>query len=167
MKSSYSPDSSEKYAIRRPSGDQIGQRSCAPVVFVRFLTSPFSAGTERISPRNSTASRAPDGERDARRTYLTPFTNRGRVSCRSAATPIGTRALVRAFGSKTWIQPACSYTIRPAPDEACRIGKSVWFVTRAAAFAFSSHAYRLNSPSRSERKYTVSPTHIGAASFER
>ena len=40
-------------------GDQIGERSCTPVVLVRLRTSPFSAGTVTISPRNSTARRTP------------------------------------------------------------------------------------------------------------
>jgi len=47
------------------------------------------------------------------------------------------------------------------------MGKSAWVVRRASAFVFRSKDQRLNSPSRSERKYTVSPTHIGAASFAR
>ena len=37
----YSPDSSEKYAIQRPSGDHDGSRSIAPTVFVRLRVSPF------------------------------------------------------------------------------------------------------------------------------
>ena len=43
--SSYSPLASEKYAIDWPSGDQAGERSCTPGVFVRLRGSPFLAGT--------------------------------------------------------------------------------------------------------------------------
>src|SRR5881392_1492385 len=58
----YSPDSSEKYAIQRPSGDHEGSRSIAPTVFVRLRVSPLSAGAEMISPRASKIARAPVGE---------------------------------------------------------------------------------------------------------
>ncbi len=58
----YSPDSSEKYAIVFPSGDHDGLRSITPGVSVRLRTSPFSAGTVRISPRASKSARIPVGD---------------------------------------------------------------------------------------------------------
>ena len=61
--SAYSPDASEKYAIGLPSGDHAGAARAPPVVLVRLRGSPFSAGTVTISPRNSNAARAPDGDR--------------------------------------------------------------------------------------------------------
>ena len=69
-----------------PSGDQAGERSCAPGVLVRLRASPFSAGTVTISPRNSNAARAPDGDSDAFRIQLAPLTKRARVSRRSDGT---------------------------------------------------------------------------------
>src|SRR5215470_2791690 len=88
MCSSYSPQSSEKYAMDLPSGDHTGDRSCAPTVLVRLRESPFSAGTVTISPRNSNTALAPVGEIEAFRMYREPFTYRARVSTRSADTPI-------------------------------------------------------------------------------
>ena len=66
-------------AVGRP-----GRRgSWTAAVFVRLRGSPFSAGTVTISPRNSSATRAPEGESDASRTHFAPFAQRGRVSRRS------------------------------------------------------------------------------------
>src|ERR1051325_9342781 len=45
MRISYSPVSSVNQAIDLPSGDQTGERSFAPGDWVRFRSSPFSAGT--------------------------------------------------------------------------------------------------------------------------
>jgi hypothetical protein len=74
MCSSYSPDSSEKYAMDFPSGDQTGSRSKTPGEFVRLRGSPFSAGTVRISPRASKTARAPFGEMSAFRKRFATFT---------------------------------------------------------------------------------------------
>jgi DNA-directed RNA polymerase subunit beta' len=49
-------------AMDFPSGDHAGSRSATAVVLVRFRTSPFSAGTVRISPRASKTARTPVGE---------------------------------------------------------------------------------------------------------
>ena len=83
-----------------PSGDQAGERSLAAGVLVRFRASPFSAGTVTISPRNSNAG-PHAGRRDGGvADVLAPFTKRGRVSRRSAATPIASlRAVARPAGS--------------------------------------------------------------------
>src|ERR1700733_6183255 len=43
MCSSYSPDSSEKYAMDFPSGDHAGSRSATPGVLVMLRMSPLSA----------------------------------------------------------------------------------------------------------------------------
>src|ERR1700754_1869116 len=53
----YSPDLSEKYESDLPSGDHAGAITDAPLVRVMLRTSPFSAGTVKISPRASTAAR--------------------------------------------------------------------------------------------------------------
>ncbi len=45
MCKAYSPDSSEKYAIRRPSGAHAGSRSMTPGVLVRLRVSPCEAGS--------------------------------------------------------------------------------------------------------------------------
>jgi hypothetical protein len=77
----------------------VGDRSCAATELVRLRGSPFSAGTVTISPRNSNAARAPDGDSDALRMYCGPLTKRDRSSTRSAATPIFIRVLCFVFGS--------------------------------------------------------------------
>ena len=83
-----------------PSGDHDGARSCAPGVFVRLRASPFSAGTVRISPRNSNTARAPVGEMAAALIQLAPLTNRSRVSRRSDDTPNVSLREVLVDGSK-------------------------------------------------------------------
>ena len=45
-----------------PSGDQAGARSALPLLAVRLRTSPFSAGTVKISPRASNTARLPVGD---------------------------------------------------------------------------------------------------------
>src|ERR1043166_7912487 len=63
MTSLYSPDLSLKYETNLPSGDHAGSRSAEPLEFVRLRTSPLSTGMVKISPRASTATRLPVGER--------------------------------------------------------------------------------------------------------
>src|SRR5438034_1954768 len=48
--------------------DHAGSRSADALEFVRFLTSPFSAGMVKISPRDSTTTRLPVGERSEEHT---------------------------------------------------------------------------------------------------
>src|SRR5690606_24531552 len=62
MHSSYSPDSSQKYAIHLPSGDHDGSRSATPSVRVRLRGLPFSAGSVHTSPRASATTRLPVDE---------------------------------------------------------------------------------------------------------
>src|SRR5947209_1482339 len=95
----YSPPRSENQASDFPSGDHAGERSFDAGVAVRLRSSPFSRGTVKMSPRNSKAARAPDGEMAVLRMYFLPLTKRGKVSTRSAATPTFTRLLVPLFGS--------------------------------------------------------------------
>ena len=95
----YSPVSSEKYAMRLPSGDQAGDRSAAPVVLVRLRASPFSAGTVTISPCTSKTARAPAGEIDAARMERPTRSKRGRTSGRSPASAMFTLRGFAAFRS--------------------------------------------------------------------
>ena len=94
--SSYSPLASEKYAIDLPSGDQAGSRSAAPGELVRLRTSPFLAGTVRISPRASKTARTPVGDRPAFCSCLPTLTNCGR-SRRQVGVDANVHALAR-FG---------------------------------------------------------------------
>jgi hypothetical protein len=164
---SYSPDASLTYATLRPSGDHAGDRSCAPGVLVSTRGSPFSAGTLTISPRTSTASRAPLGLGDRLRTYSAPFTHRGRVSRRSAGTPTARRRVAPVAGSYSHSHPACSYTRRPPPPDAFSTGKSRCRVSCVSARVRVSYRHRLNSPSRSERRYTASPIQATGTSLAR
>jgi hypothetical protein len=126
MTSSYSPLSSERYAISFPSGDQAGPRSCAPGVAVRYRGSPFSAGTVTISPRNSSATRAPEGEIEPSRAHFAPFAQRGRVSRRSAFTVIGRGAAFFVAGVEEVEEARLLVDELPLAAAAARTGKSSW-----------------------------------------
>ena len=78
--SSYSPAGIGEVREARAVGRPRRRALVRPGVVVRLRGSPFSAGTVRISPRNSKAARAPDGETAALRIHCAPFTKRGRVS---------------------------------------------------------------------------------------
>src|SRR5437868_2651767 len=86
----YSPDSSEKYAIHFPSGDQAGSRSIMLVVCVKLRASPLSAGAEKISPRASKTARAPVGEIAKFEILVPTFSYRARTPGKSPATRIST-----------------------------------------------------------------------------
>ena len=62
--------------------------------------------------------------------------------------------------------PACSKTTAPAPASSVFTSKSAKSVTCASFFAFVSYDQTLATPSRSEMKYTTSPTHAGSMSLE-
>jgi hypothetical protein len=62
MANSYSPDSSEKYAMDLPSGDHAGSRSATAGLLVMLRMSPLSVGTVKISPQASKTARAPVGD---------------------------------------------------------------------------------------------------------
>src|SRR5260370_8180288 len=151
MRSSFSPDSSVNQAIDFPSGDHTGLRSLADTDCVRLRSSPFSIGMVTISPRNSNAARAPLGDRLALRMYFAPFTKRGRVSLRSAATAIFTRLSLPLRASSNHRHPPRSKIIFPPPPLAPRIGQSEYFVSCATCFVAGSYEKRLNSPLRSDR----------------
>ena len=70
---SYSPVRSERYAAQRPSGDQVPAPSRTPEEWVRLRISPFSAGTEKISPRAVRRARLPLGEMEAVSTSSATF----------------------------------------------------------------------------------------------
>ena len=70
------------------------------------------------------------------------------------------------FGSSSCTSPACSNTIAPAPASIDFTSKSTNDVTCASFFDLVSNAQTLATPSRSDRKYTVSPSHTGSTSFE-
>ncbi len=151
-RSSFSPDSSVNHAIDLPSGDHTGVRSLAETDCVKLRSSPFSIGMVTISPRNSNAARAPLGERLALRMYFAPFAKRGRVSLRSAATPIFSRLWPPLRGSNSDRYPPRSKMIFPLPAVAARMGQSENFVSCATCFVAESYEKRLNSPARSDRK---------------
>ena len=83
--SAYSPDSSESQASFWPSGDHDGSRSATAGERVRLRTSPFSAGTVRISPRASNATRLPPGDSAGAPSFFSTFAKRGRTSGKSPA----------------------------------------------------------------------------------
>ena len=79
-----------------------------PVVFVRLRASPFSAGTERISPRASKTARAPVGESDPLRMRSPTFCKRGRTEAMSALIVTSTLRASPVLMSKRLIEPNCS-----------------------------------------------------------
>jgi len=79
----------------------------------------------------------------------------------------GTGRLSRVPGSNRCRWPACSYAICPAPADAFTMGKSAWSVTCSTRPLAGSNENRLNSPLRSDRKYTMSPIHMGSVSLQR
>src|SRR6185503_4101599 len=95
----YSPLASENHATCAPSGDHTGPRSCAPGLWVRLRKSPFSAGTVKISPRASNATRIPVGESVALRIMLATFLNCGRAHGKSPVTSILTFCDLPDFAS--------------------------------------------------------------------
>jgi hypothetical protein len=162
----YSPDLSLKYETYFPSGDHAGSRSADALECVRFLTSPFSAGIVKISPRDSTTTRLPVGERAMLLMRAVTSSQRGIIQGKSPVAVIATTFSRPDFGSSSWICPPCSNTIAFAPASIVFTSKSVNFVTCASFFAFVSNDQTFETPSRSERKNTVSPIQTGSMSFE-
>src|SRR4051812_45744107 len=110
----YSPDLSLKYDTNLPSGDHAGSRSAEPLEFVRFLTSPFSAGIVKISPRDSTTTRLPVGERPRLVIRAVTSSQRGIIHGKSPLAVIGTTLSLPDFGSSSWISPPSSNTTAPS-----------------------------------------------------
>src|ERR1044072_10051810 len=100
MYSSYSPVRSEKKAIHFPSGDQCGVSSREALELVRFLTSPFLAGTVKTSPRAPNNARAPDGESENELMNRSTLTKDGRVSVISLSTTVGTNVVFSDLRSR-------------------------------------------------------------------
>ncbi len=94
----YSPLSSLNQARWAPSGDQAGARSAAPLVMVRSRTSPFSAGTVKISPRASNTARLPVGERAAFSIRSTASVQWGRAQGKSPSRVTAELARLAARG---------------------------------------------------------------------
>src|SRR4029079_5432340 len=162
----YSPDLSLKYETYLPSGDHAGSRSAAALELVRLRTSPFSAGIVKISPRDSTTTRLPVGDRPRLVIRAVTSSQRVIIQGKSPLATIGTTLSLPDFASSSWITPACSKTTAVLPASIALTSKAVNFVTCASFLAFGSKLHTFDTPSRSERKKTVSPTHTGSMSFE-
>ena len=111
----YSPVASENQEMNRPSGDQAGVRSASPDVVVSARQSPFSAGTEKMSPRASIATRLPVGESAAAAIRPATSFHCGKSHGKSPLAVISSRLVVLARGSYRCRSPACSKTTTPAP----------------------------------------------------
>ena len=99
----YSPLASESHAMRVPSGDHTGLRSCTPLLCVRLRAVPFSAGTVKMSPRASKAARTPVGDSTALRTMLATLLNCGRAQGKSPVTSMVSRPAFRVAVSTMWM----------------------------------------------------------------
>src|SRR6188472_1942315 len=113
MTSLYSPDLSLKYETDLPSGDQAGSRSADALDLERLRTSPFSAGMVKISPRASTTTRLPVGERPRLDMRAVTSSQRGIIQGKSPVATIGTTLSLPDFGSSSWTSPPCSNTTVP------------------------------------------------------
>ncbi len=124
----------------------------APGELVRLRTSPFSFGTEKISPRASTTARFPFGAGEAsRRAPATP-TQRGVAARPSSVQWIRRRVTVPLFGSRREIAPPRSRATTPPPEDIRRTPKSLNFVTCSASFSPGVQRQTFISPSLSEAK---------------
>src|SRR5262245_24588526 len=161
----YSPDLSLKYETYLPSGDHAGSRSAEPLECVRFLTSPFSAGIVKISPRDSTSTRLPVGDSEMLDIDLETSSHRGIIHGKSPAAVMFTMCSLPLRGSSSWTYPACSNTTAFGPESSVFTSKSENLVTWVSFFDLVSIEKTLATPSRSEIKNTDSPTHAGSISF--
>src|SRR5512145_3208644 len=164
--STFSPDLSLKYDTHFPSGDHAGSRSADPLECVRLRTSPFSAGMVKISPRASATTRRPVGDRRMFAIRLVTSSHRGIIQGKSPRALISTTDERWVLGSSAWICPPCSNTTVPAPASIDFTSKSVNFVTWVSLFDRGSNDHTFDTPSRSDRKYTTSPSQTGSMSFE-
>ncbi len=110
--------------------------------------------------------RLPVGERLMFAIRDVTSSQRGIIQGKSPAAVIVTRCDLPLFGSSSWMSPACSKTIVPAPASIDFTSKSLNAVTCASFFDPGSYDHTLATPSRSERKYTVLPTQTGSTSLE-
>ena len=98
-----------------PSGEKAGYRSAAPLVRVTLNTGPFSAGTEKTSPRASIAARLPLGEIEPFWTYFAADSARGRSVASSVATFTGTSRTFSSARPSSSSLPPCSKTMSCGP----------------------------------------------------
>ena len=88
------------------------------------------------------------------------------IQGKSPTARMGTGADLPVLTSSACTEPACSKTSAPPPAPSDLTSKSVKRVTCVSCFVPGANAHTLATPSRSERKYTVSPSHTGSMSFE-
>src|SRR5512147_2351725 len=97
----YSPDLSLKYDTDLPSGDHAGSRSAEPLEFVRLRMSPFSAGIVKISPRASTTTRRPVGDKAMFVSRFVTSSQFGIIHGKSPAAVMLTTFSLPLFGSSS------------------------------------------------------------------
>src|SRR5262245_37617516 len=103
MTSLYSPERSLNQEMYLPSGDQAGSRSAEPLEWLRLRTSPFSAGTVKISPRDSIATRLPVGESARLDMRAVTSSQRGIIHGKSPAALMLTMCSLPDLGSISWM----------------------------------------------------------------
>src|ERR1700722_9095853 len=97
----YSPDLSLKQEILLPSGDHAGSRAAGPLDLLKLRTSPFSAGIVKISPRASTRTRAPVGERASEVIRLVTSSHLGIIQGKSPTAVMLTWCVFPVLGSSS------------------------------------------------------------------
>ena len=151
----------------RPSGDHEGCLSADPELRVRLRTTPCSAGRLKISPRASSSARLPDGEMVPPTTFEPTLATRGNRVARSVTTCTSTGSAVSVARSIRYSRPPFSNTMSSGPMAGKWMSKSVKKVTWRTLPVARSWAQMLarKASSRSERKYSVEPCHIGCPSL--
>src|SRR6185503_5957956 len=109
--SSSSPLLSEMNAICEPSGDQLGNLSCAPDDSVKFRVGPFSIGAVKMSPRAANNARSPFGLNPTFSIKFDADTRLGLLQLPSSGTLIEIGLLFFVRASITTSSPSDSYTI--------------------------------------------------------
>src|SRR5438874_1174156 len=96
----------------RPSGDHAGSRSATPGERVTLRVSPLEAGTVKMSPRASNATRTPVGDRAAVWMFLSTLAIRDRSCGNSPRRVIFTSLDLPDFRSYRQIAPGFSYDLK-------------------------------------------------------
>src|SRR6185503_1036194 len=99
---------SEMKTICEPSGDQLGDLSCAPDDSVRLRVGPFSIGAVKISPRAANSARSPFGLKPTFSIKFAADTRLGLLQLPSAGTLIEIEVLFFVRASITWSSPSNS-----------------------------------------------------------